>query len=314
MKIKKLILRATPALALLYPMGLAAQSVSLSPTGTWASSEVELDGLGMEAIADAGQANADLYTSNYGDITTGNTLNRSNFIATMSQAFSGGYGGVYGFDESQGDYTSITFSLGSGGSASFSPGPNNYPEEPDYRGKHTSLFDGTGPSPNKFDEARPFNIGTSGTKRFIGDSFLGGGSSFDLDFDPTDEISVIGFAFLNYHNFQSFQQYNSDYPNSHARVVWTNGVDSITQMAVQFSAQDDDSDVYFGFQQPEEGYFLDSLAFYTIGNNGRAWVGADEMGIAVGDGVAVPEPTTSALFGGMAALLGVAYWRRRQRN
>lgn len=306
--------------ALLVVSTLSAQTISFDPVADFASAEIEKNGLDFAgAFPDPGTANATLYNGNYGLITTGNTISRENFQATMSAAFAGGYGGVYGFDAdagSHGDYSEVVFQTGSSGNVSVVPGPNNYAEggNPDgYKGKEGANFDGTGPSPIAPDTSnRLFNIGTSSSKRYVGDSFLGGSTSFDLDFDIADEVSVIGFAFLNYHNFQSYQRGNSDYPNMHARVVWSNGTDSITEMAVEFSDQDADNDVYFGFQQPDSGYFLDSLAFYTIGNSARAWIGADEMGIAVGDGVAVPEPATAVLLLGLAAG-GIVLYRRRRR-
>ena len=296
-----------------------AQSISFSGSGSFASGEVEKDGMDAAAAfaGNMGSANATLYDSNYGSITTGNTLSRADFMATMSAAFSGGYGGVFGMDtaDQQGDYNEIILQTGLR-NVSITPGPNNYAEggnSQGYKGKEGTNFDGTGPSPTvDADPPRALNIGTSGSKAYIGDSFLGGATSFHLDFDIADEVSVIGFAFLNYENFQSFQRGNSDYPNIHARVVWSDGTTDITQQSVQFSQQAAGGDVYFGFQQPGAGYYVDDLSFYTIGNNGRAWVGADELGIALGDGAAVPEPRVAALVIGLVALGGV--WLRRRRR
>lgn len=180
--------------------------------------------------------------------------------------------------------------------------------------KETGNFDGTGLSPAESGATppNPFTIGTSVSKDFIGDSYLGGSTSFHLNFDVAEEVSVIGFALLNYNNFQSFQRANSDYPNIHARVIWSDGVTDITQQSVPFSQQSSGGDVYFGFQQPGDGYFVDELSFYTIGNNARAVVGAAEIGIALGDGAAVPEPQTAALAAGLIVLAGV--WLRRRRR
>jgi hypothetical protein len=267
---------------------------------------VQLDGLAGPSPT-ASQPAIDLFNANYGAIATGNTLSRAHFIQTMTAAFAGGYGGIANFDEGL-----LTFSdsvdrnvdeVRLGNLATISRGPNFYAENPDYRGKETALFDGTGPSPSGDDTLRQFSINANGT--------LGGASSHDLDFDLSDEISVIGLMYVNWNNFQSYQRGNSDYPNTHMRVTWSNGVDSITQMAAQYSQQDDVSNVYFGFQQPAPGYYLDGVISYTIGNSWRVWSALDQIGIAVGDGAAIPEPATYAALLGLLAL-GVAASRHRR--
>lgn len=300
----------------------SAQTISLAPSGTFASAEIELDGLTQSAaFPDSGTANAILYNNNYGAITTGNTINRSAFMATMSAAFAGGFGGVYGFEEHPASTTGtqLDFTTGSAGTVSVIAGPNHYTEggtNESYRGKQSGLFDGTGPSPLGTSGGNPnpipnlFSIGTSGSKIEVGLNILQGTTSFDLDFDPADQVSVVGFAAMNYNNFQSFQGDNSDYANMHARATWTDGNSTVMQQAVQFSAQNNSNDIYFGFQQPGSGFFLDRVEFYQISNTARAFIAMDEFGIAVGDGVAVPEPSTYALVLG-ALGLGIVLVRRR---
>lgn len=288
---------------------LCGQTISFSPKGSFASSEVERNGLAGPTDPDS--ANGILYDANYGGITTGNTISRCEFIATMETAYAGGYGGVFDFDADAaefGTYTEVVLQTGTT-DVDFVPGLNNYPEggcSTGYKGKECSAnFDGTGPSPIDVKDPPlvpplPFSIGTSSSKEYIGASFLGGQTVFELDFDPADQVSVLGFAFLAYSNFQSYQRGNMDYPNVHARVVWTNGVDpDITQMAVQYTEQNiplgsQSCDAFFGFKQPAPGYYLDNLLLYEIGNNGRCWIGVDEMGVAVGDGVAVELDTPAA--------------------
>lgn len=275
---------------------VSAQSITFTPKASFTSAEIERNGLSQ--ALDPASENGVLYDANYGSVSTGNTLSRCGFIATMQAAFDGGIGGVYGFDtpaENHGNYGEIVLQTATAGTVTIVPGANNYPEggcDSGYKGKECGPnFDGMGPSPNAIaPDTNLFNIGTSSSKEFIGDSFLGGSTSFDLVFDRADQVSVIGFAFLNYNNFQSYQRGNSDYPNQHCRVTWSNGVDAdITHMACQYSSQNGSVDVYFGFRQPSAGYYLTRVEFYTIGNSARCWIGADEMGIAVGDGAAIEE-------------------------
>jgi hypothetical protein len=301
-------------------ISLTAQSLSFAPSGTFASAMVELDGLTQAAaFPNPASANAQLYDGLYGSITTGNTISRSDFMATMAAAFSGGFGGVYGFDDvgTGSSGTQLDFTTGSAGTVSVTGGPNHYTEggsNESYRGKETGLFDGTGPSPVGNGGTSPvpadFSVGTSGSKVEIGVNILQGTTSFDLDFDTADQVSVIGFALMNYNNFQSFQRGNSDYANIHARVTWSDGSTTVSEQAIQFSAQNDENDVYFGFQQPGSGFFLDRLELYQISNAARSFIAIDEMGIAVGDGVAIPEPSQVAFGFGLLALLG-AFLRRR---
>ncbi len=315
---KKLPLIPLISVAALSALPLSAQTLSFAPVGTFATAEIELDGLTQAAaFPSPGDPNAILYNSNYGAITTGNTISRGDFIATMGTAFSGGFGGVYGFEDvaSGTTGTQLDFVTGSAGTVSVVAGANHYTEggsADNYRGKETGLFDGTGPSPVETGKPVPalFDVGTSSSKIEVGVNILQGTTSFDLDFDTADEVSVIGFAHMNYNNFQSFQRGNSDYANIHARATWTDGITTVTEQAIQFSAQNDSNDVYFGFQQPGSGFFLDRLELYQISNNARAFIAIDEMGIAVGDGVAVPEPRHIAFGLGLIALLGAVLRRR----
>jgi hypothetical protein len=305
--LKYLVLGAFPLFSLVHAQDFATFDL----VADFASAEVELDGL-AGPYAGASQATIDLFNANYGSIATGNTISRADFMTKMASAHAAGRGGVAGFEDAGASYSDTSdravdyFSLG--GLATVNRGANFYAEGGNadaYRGKENAGFDGTGPSPS-VDSSRRFEIGDSGSRFEVGERGLGGATSFELDFDPLDQVYVIGFMYLNYHNFQSYQRGNADYPNTHARAVWTNGLDSITQMAVQYSDQDNPSDVFFGFQQPGEGYFLDSLSYYTIGNSARAWTGIDELGIAV-----VPEPGMVALLLGLGALGFVAMRRRR---
>ena len=141
---------------------------------------------------------------------------------------------------------------------------------------------------------------------------LGQTTSYELVFNPADQISIAGFGLLNnYENFPAQQDISKQYafyPNLHAIASFTNGADTVSQMAVGLTSMDPGNDHYFGFAGPD-GYFLDHLQVYAIGNNSRVFITIDELGF-----VQVPEPGTYALLLGLLALAAVALRRRCARN
>jgi hypothetical protein len=243
----------------------------------------------------------------YGDIT-GNTISRSDFTAAVAAAYAAGRGGVLTFDNptlSGVDFvhpTAGTINRFGGaalkiGNMMVERGPNWYFEGSlngvPYRGRDTAAFDGTGPSgPDRanFDEVFFIRNEANGT--------LGQTTSWDLDFDPADMVTTIGWTMLNYNNFQSSSSVAAGaFPSVHGRATFTNGVDSVVHMAVAIPEQADDGfDHYFGFQAPP-GYFLDRIEAYQIGNNSRAFPGLDDLGF-----VRIPEPGAALL-----AVLGAAF-------
>ncbi|MEQ8846792.1 PEP-CTERM sorting domain-containing protein [Botrimarina sp.] len=251
----------------------------------------------------------------YGDIT-GNTIDRAAFAAAVSNAHAAGLGGVLTFDSGSATYSGVDYqhptagAINRRGGASLKigdifveRGPNWYFEGgavTPYRGRATGDFDGTGPSgPDRlnFDEVFFVREEASGT--------LGQTTSWDLDFDPADQVTTVGWTMLNYNNFQSTPDgiAAGGYPPVHGRATFTNGVDSVTHMAIAQAAQVEDGfDHYFGFQAPE-GYFLDRIEAYQIGNNSRAFPGLDDLGF-----VRVPEP---AAIGLAAMVMATAALRRR---
>jgi hypothetical protein len=175
-----------------------------------------------------------------------------------------------------------------------------------YRGTTTAHFDGTGPSgPDRLNYSEIFFFTQTGNPQ--GGSALGQTTSYDLVFDPADQIGIVGFSVMNYDNFQSWQSGgNAGYPNIHAIATFSNGVDTVSQMAVGLTQQvDSGNDYFFGFQGPD-GYFLSDLDVYAIGRGARVFITVDDLGY-----VQVPEPGTYATILGLMAM-GFAAWRRRK--
>jgi hypothetical protein len=200
-----------------------------------------------------------------------------------------------------------------------SRGPNWYFEGSEfspYKGKQTGAFDGTGPSgPDRanFDDVFFFEDNGSGNRQELSPAGDGEGramgltTSYDLDFDLADRITAIGFAAINFTGFQSQQDGSSNYafyPNIHAIATFADGLSTETQMAVGLSSDQAGNDYFFGFQG-SPGFYLQSLDFYTIGNNDRAFTAIDDFGF-----ITVPEPGSFGLIGGLLAGLTVLMRRR----
>ncbi len=280
-----------------------------------------------------------LFQSIYGPIS-GNTISRTAFINAVATAYDQGRGGVINFEDAYRSFdtedwihpTAGVITRANAANALRTNGPasitinrganwwfeGTYSGSPwgAYKGKQTSAFDGTGPSgPDRANYSEVFFMETQGpstSHNILGQKAFGFTTSWDLVFDPADQIIIIGFAYINWNNFQSQQDTTKDYanyPNIHATASFTNGVDSLTQMAVGLSQYSGTSmpiqnEYYFGFQAPD-GYFLESLKVYTIGNNNRAFGLIDDLGYVI-----VPEPRVYALLVGLAAL-GLVWLRRR---
>lgn len=304
---KKLTLSLLP-LALAFSISEAAikEYAIYNLVGDWdVANGVELDA-GDEAL-DTNTTSPGLFQSIYGDIS-GNTISREAFKSAVSAAFAAGNGGVIDFEDANLTYSENDWihpdtggpidrtgaAAIQAGNITIDRGSNWYFEGTydgegsiPYRGKQTADFDGTGPSgPDRANWSEIFFIvpQSSGSKEELGEKSLGQTSVFDLDFDPADKVVIVGFAYLNYNNFQSQQDTSQGfafYPNIHAVATFTNGQDSVEQMAVGLTnfvdGGDPAADHYFGFEAPD-GYYLDSLLVYQIGNNGRSIPFIDDLG------------------------------------
>jgi hypothetical protein len=281
-----------------------------------ADNKLELDA--GDHTLDANTTSPGLFQSIYGEIS-GNSISRADFKAAVSTAYAQGLGGVITFEPgtfsySGGDYIHPTAGTinrtGSNkieaGGVVIERGPNWWFEGSavtPYKGKHEAAFDGTGPSgPDRLNYDEIFFFTATG-------GAMGQTTSYDLVFNPADQISIVGFGLLNnYENFQAQQDISKQYafyPNIHAIASFTNGLDTVTQMAVGLTSDTPGSNYYFGFAGPD-GYFLDHLQVYAIGNNNRTFITIDELGF-----VQVPEPGTYAAVLGLLALAAVALRRRR---
>ncbi len=283
--------------------------------------------------SDAGDESLDTNTTNpgffqsiYGNIS-GNTIDRATFKTAVSNAFLAGRGGVIDFEDANQTFSGVDYIdpntsttvarnnaadvLKGGNLITIERGPNWWFEGSavtPYKGKQTA-FDGTGPSgPDRlnFDQVFFFEDAANGIG---GSRKMGLTTSYDLDFDPADLITTVGFALMNnYDNFQAQQDTSKAwafYPNIHAIATFTDGSSTVTQMAVGLTNDVAGGDYYFGFEGPS-GFYLDELDVYAIGNNDRVFIGIDDFGFVT----AVPEPSTFALLAGLLGGLMVLSRRR----
>jgi hypothetical protein len=302
-------------------IGLQGQPIqeftNFTLSGTFdAGNKLELDA--GDHTLDTNTTTPGLFQSIYGEIS-GNTISRSDFSNAVATAHAQGRGGVITFDAgsfsySGGNYIHPTAGVinrtGSNkieaGGVVIERGPNWWYEGSTvtpYKGKHEAAFDGTGPSgPDRTNYDEVFFFTTA-------NDVMGQTTSYDLVFNPADQIAIVGFGVMNWDgNFQSQQDVSKDYafyPNIHAIATFTDGLTSIQQMAVGLTSIDPGNDHYFGFEGPA-GYYLDHLQVYAIGNNSRVFITVDDLGF-----VQVPEPATYAVLLGLCAL-GLVIARRRR--
>lgn len=287
--------------------------------GVWdVGDTVEVDA-GDEAL-DTNPTTPGLLQSIFGDIS-GNTICRSDFEAAVAAAYLSGKGGVIDFETvafDGGDWihpgTGTTISQTGGAALRTTGGAVITIQRGDtwwyegsavtpYKGKQEAAFDGTGPSgPDRTNYSEIFFFTQTGST--IGTQGMGQTTVFDLDFDPVDQVVIVGFAIANYNNYQSQQDESKpwaypNYPSLHAIATFTNGSEDVQQMAVGMSkydsAGDPLADHYFGFEAPA-GYFLKNVLFYQIGNTARAFPVLDDLGFVQytdpGPGVLAAEDVT----------------------
>jgi hypothetical protein len=286
--------------------------------GTWDGGDAVEKDAGDESL-DANLTTPGYFASIYGDIS-GNTICRSDFKTQIAAAYAAGLGGVIDFEDANLTYSADGYSaitrtgadnINAGGLITISKGTQwwyegdynvgdaNGAPSGAYRGKQTAAFDGTGPSgPDRFNPEAFFFItqASSGSLDELGTYCMGQTSSFDLDFNPADKVVVVGFAALNWANFQSQQDVSKpleypNYPNIHAIATFTNGATTVEQMAVGLSHDTNPgNDYYFGFEAPS-GYYLENLLVYSIGNTARIVMGIDDLGFIVEN----PSPPAAVL-------------------
>jgi sulfatase modifying factor 1 len=143
-------------------------------------------------------------------------------------------------------------------------------------------------------------------------SMLNAGSYLELKFDPEDLITLTGFVFINRNYFQSHRATKdfANKPNVRVTATFTNGDSRVDLRSSGFTFQGDDGpglgqNTFFGFESPEEGYYLERIEVWGLGNNFRLLFDIDDLAVAVGSGppfhVLAPPADTTVPVGGTAA-------------
>ena len=117
---------------------------------------------------------------------------------------------------------------------------------------------------------------------------LNAASFLELTFDPEDLITLTGFVFINRNYFQSHRATKdfANKPNIRATATFTNGESRVDLRSSGFTFQGDDGpglgqNTFFGFESPEEGYYLERIEVWALGNNFRLLFDIDDLAIAV---------------------------------
>lgn len=117
---------------------------------------------------------------------------------------------------------------------------------------------------------------------------LNGASYLELTFEPEDLIHLAGFVFINRNYFQAHRATKAfpDKPNVRATATFTDGNDRIDLISTGFTFQGDDGpglgqNTFFGFESPAEGYYLERIEVWALGNNFRLLFDIDDLAVAV---------------------------------
>ncbi|MCC5841992.1 MAG: hypothetical protein JJT96_17890 [Opitutales bacterium] len=117
---------------------------------------------------------------------------------------------------------------------------------------------------------------------------LNAASYLELNFDPDDLINLAGFVFINRNYFQAHRGTKPfpEKPNVRATATFTDGGDRINLISTGFTYQGDDGpglgqNTFFGFESPAEGYYLERIEVWALGNNFRLLFDIDDLSVAV---------------------------------
>ena len=149
-----------------------------------------------------------------------------------------------------------------------------------YTGKECANTDFLNPSPpENEDRYGLWTIGTN-TNASSGNKTLGGHNSFDFDFNPADKLIMVSLTYINWDNFQSYQRTWKEKPNVRVRATFTNGTEDVVLLSTGYTEQTAAPwNTFFGFEQPESGYYLKRLELFTKGNNSRVWASIDDLAV-----------------------------------
>lgn len=99
----------------------------------------------------------------------------------------------------------------------------------------------------------------------------------DMVFDPRDNITSVGFAFLTYGNFQYYQGDSGTPVNPNNMRVFVEFSNGVTEELAQTSRQSSGNwDVFFGIEAPE-GASITRLWLRVVGRNWRTFVAVDDF-------------------------------------
>jgi hypothetical protein len=103
------------------------------------------------------------------------------------------------------------------------------------------------------------------------------GGIHDMLFDPRDNITSIGFAFLTYDNFQYYQGDSGTPVNPNNMRVYVEFSNGESEELAQTSRQSSGNwDVFFGIEAPE-GESITRLQLRVVGRNWRTFVAVDDF-------------------------------------
>lgn len=119
------------------------------------------------------------------------------------------------------------------------------------------------------------------------DFALAGSSYLKLVFDPADKVELAGFVFVNRDYFQSHRETKAfpAKPNIRTTARFSNGLETVTLISTGTTRQPGGlgHNTFFGFESPDEGYYLIELETWALGNNFRCHFSIDDLAIAVAE-------------------------------
>jgi hypothetical protein len=266
---------------------------------------------------------------------TGNTISAANFTSRVATAHAGGYGGVISFENATVVNTGVNTAIpnetwtgsawvartnlraqtlnavlgASGPTVSINRGSAWYVEAGGAANLGTAAGPGTASlGDNNINGEWFFEFGQSPAQRMptSGTNVLGGPTTWDFSFNAADMIVAVGTVYLGRDNFQWYSQGGAD-TRLFAQVTFSdNSTATSEHLLLQQAAGL--HDVFVGFEAPS-GLYITEFHIWHRGNNNRPFGSIDDIGI-----IAIPEPSTYALWAGLMVMAGIVWQRRRRKN